>query len=96
MAQLLDDSAIDDALVSLDGWRRVDNTIVREVPVDGAAADGLEAAVSKVADELDHHPVIDRADGGLRFIVWSHSAGGVTSKDLALAARIDEVVTDLG
>jgi 4a-hydroxytetrahydrobiopterin dehydratase len=62
MAQLLDDSAIDDALVSLDGWRRVDNTIVRQVPVDGAAADRLETAVSKVADELDHHPVIDRAD----------------------------------
>jgi 4a-hydroxytetrahydrobiopterin dehydratase len=96
MAQLLDDSAIDEALVSLDGWRRVDNTIVREVPVDGATAESLEAAVSKVADELDHHPVIDRAGGGLRFIVWSHSAGGVTSKDVALAARIDEVVTDLG
>lgn len=95
MAQLLDDSAIDEALVSLDGWRRVDNTIVREVPVDGAAADGLEAAVAKVADELNHHPVIDRTGDGLRFIVWSHSAGGVTSKDVALAARIDEVVTAL-
>ena len=63
MAQLLDDSAIDDALVSLPGWQRVDNTLVKDVPVDGAAADDLEAAVAKAADELNHHPVVDRSDG---------------------------------
>jgi 4a-hydroxytetrahydrobiopterin dehydratase len=95
MAQLLDEWAIDDALVSLDGWQRVDNTIVREVPVDGAAADSLEAAVAKVADELNHHPVVDRTSGALRFVVWSHSAGGVTSKDIGLATRINEAIADL-
>ena len=93
MAQLLDDSAIDDALVALPGWQRVDNTLVRDVPVDGdAAADNLEAAVAKAADELNHHPVVDRSGGALRFTVWTHSAGGVTSKDVALAARIDEAI----
>lgn len=93
MAQFLDDAAIEAALVSLPGWQRVDNTIVRDVPVDGDAADSLEAAVAKAADELNHHPVIDRAGGGLRFTVWTHSAGGVTTKDVALAARIDQAIS---
>jgi 4a-hydroxytetrahydrobiopterin dehydratase len=93
MAQLLDDAAIEDALGSLSGWRRVDNTIVRDVPITDATADTLEAAVAKAADELDHHPVVARSDGSVRFTVWTHSAGGVTSKDIALATRIDEVVS---
>jgi 4a-hydroxytetrahydrobiopterin dehydratase len=93
MAQLLDDSAINEALVSLPGWQRVENTIVKDVPVEGADADSLEAAVASAADELNHHPVIDRAAGRLRFTVWSHSAGGVTSKDIALAARIDQAIS---
>jgi 4a-hydroxytetrahydrobiopterin dehydratase len=96
MAQLLDDSAIDDALVALPDWRRVDNTIVRDVPVADETADHLETAVAKAADELNHHPVVDRTDGSVRFTVWTHSAGGVTSKDIALATRIDEVIAGAG
>jgi 4a-hydroxytetrahydrobiopterin dehydratase len=96
MAQLLDDSAIDDALLALPGWQRVDNTIVRDVPVSAEAADNLEAAVARAADELNHHPVVDRTDDSVRFTVWTHSAGGVTSKDIELAARIDEVIAGAG
>jgi 4a-hydroxytetrahydrobiopterin dehydratase len=92
MAQLLDDAAIDDALRSLPGWQRVDNTLVKDVAVDGDAADLLEAAVAKAADELDHHPVVDRSAGTLRFTLWSHSDGGVTGKDVALAGRIDQAL----
>jgi 4a-hydroxytetrahydrobiopterin dehydratase len=96
MAQLLDDAAIEEALGSLPSWQRVDNTIVRDVSITNEAADDLEAAVAKAADELDHHPVVARSDGSLRFTVWTHSAGGVTSKDIALATRINEVVSSAG
>jgi 4a-hydroxytetrahydrobiopterin dehydratase len=94
VAQRLDDAAIDIALESLHGWQRVDETLVKDVPVDGDAADSLEAAVAKAADELNHHPVVDRSGGALRFTVWSHSDGGITSKDVALAARINEAIDD--
>ena len=93
MAELLDATAIDDALVSLPGWRRVENTLVKDVPADGDAADSLEAVVASAADELNHHPVVDRSGGMVRFTVWTHSAGGVTGKDIALARRIDEVIS---
>jgi 4a-hydroxytetrahydrobiopterin dehydratase len=96
MAQLLDAESIEAALVALPGWQRVENTLVKDVPVDGAAADNLEAAVARVAEELDHHPVIERAEGRLRLTVWTHSAGGVTSKDVVLAGRIDEAISGTG
>jgi 4a-hydroxytetrahydrobiopterin dehydratase len=92
MAQLLDDSAIDAALMSLPGWRRVDDTLVRDVAVNGEAADDLETAVAEAADELNHHPVVDRSGAGLRFTVWTHSDGGITNKDVTLAARIEQTL----
>jgi 4a-hydroxytetrahydrobiopterin dehydratase len=93
MAQLLDETQIDDALASLTGWRRVDKTLAKEVPVDDDAAGNLEAAVAKVAAELDHHPDVERSAGSVRFTLWTHSAGGVTAKDVELAARIDQVLS---
>jgi 4a-hydroxytetrahydrobiopterin dehydratase len=93
MAQLLDDTAIDTALESLPGWRRADNTLVKDVPVDDAAAGNLEAAVAKVADELNHHPTVERSAGVIRFVLWTHSDGGVTDKDVTLAARIDQALS---
>ena len=48
--------------------------------------------VAEVAEELDHHPDIDIRWRTLTFACATHSAGGVTAKDLTLAARIDEIV----
>lgn len=89
MADLLDDAAIDESLASLPGWRRVDNKLVKDVEVADDAADNLEGAVAKVAEELDHHPQVDRGKGTMRFTLWTHSEGGVTRKDVELAGRID-------
>jgi 4a-hydroxytetrahydrobiopterin dehydratase len=93
MAQRLDDDAITTALASLAGWERVADTLVKEVEVDDDAADNLEGAVAKAADELNHHPQVDRSSGVTRFTLWTHSDGGVTDKDVELAARIDQVLS---
>jgi 4a-hydroxytetrahydrobiopterin dehydratase len=93
MAQLLDDDAISAALASLAGWQRVDNTLVKHVAIDDDAADSLGGAVAKVAEELNHHPQVDRSSGTTRFTLWTHSAGGLTEKDVQLATRIDEVLS---
>jgi 4a-hydroxytetrahydrobiopterin dehydratase len=59
----------------------------------------LEACnrVGEAAERLKHHPDMHVTDWNrLAIEVWSHEAGGVTQKDLDLAAAIDAVdVADL-
>jgi 4a-hydroxytetrahydrobiopterin dehydratase len=49
-------------------------------------------AVADVAEELDHHPDVDLRWRTLRFVLVSHSAGGVSELDLELARRIDALL----
>ncbi|GAB3858989.1 hypothetical protein GCM10029963_59570 [Micromonospora andamanensis] len=48
--------------------------------------------VAATAEELDHHPDIDIRWRTVTFRCVTHSAGGVTERDLRLARRIDEIV----
>lgn len=90
MPPLLDDEQVRIALARLDGWvgdaRRLRRTIV------APDAQPLLAEVAATADALDHHPVVHQRDAAVTFELWTHSVGGVTERDLALAARIDDIV----
>src|SRR5690242_15386402 len=57
-----------------------------------AAAIAVVDKVAEAAQELDHHPDIDIRWRTLRFLLTTHSAGGVTDLDLQLAVRIDEII----
>jgi 4a-hydroxytetrahydrobiopterin dehydratase len=46
-------------------------------------------AVAYVAEELNHHPDIIIQYRTVTIRNWTHAAGGVTTYDFALAARID-------
>ena len=76
------------ALSGLPLWSGSAARIARTVP---AAGDALRARVAQAADELDHHPVVEDVPGGLRFVLWTHSCDGVTTLDIALAHRIDDL-----
>jgi 4a-hydroxytetrahydrobiopterin dehydratase len=89
---LLDDAAVQQALLGLPEWAGDSSRISRVVQTAGSRAERLRTAVMKVADAMDHHPVIEQDETTMTFLVWSHSAGGVTDKDFALAERIDEVI----
>ena len=93
MADKLDRSQIDAALAGLPGGTYDGEALVREADVPASDQDAVEAAVGRVADEIDHHPVTSRSGDSLTFRVWTHSAGGVTTKDVDLATRIDQVLT---
>ncbi|SFR88367.1 pterin-4-alpha-carbinolamine dehydratase [Agromyces sp. CF514] len=56
---------------------------------DFAGAVRVLDAVAPVADELDHHPDVQLGWGRVVFELSSHDVGGVTSRDLELARRID-------
>ena len=49
-------------------------------------------AIADVAEEMDHHPDVDLRWRTLHLSLVSHSAGGVTEFDLALARRIDALL----
>ena len=90
MATLLDDRLIADAMENLDEWSGNHERISRTVRIDDV--DGLLAAVGEAADTMDHHPQVSRDGDTVTFTLWTHSAGGVTELDIALAARINDLV----
>lgn len=96
MADILDRADIDIALASLPGWSYDGEALVKSVGVPADSRDALVEAVAAVSDALDHHPDTSPDDQGLRFRLWTHSDGGVTSKDVELAARIDQVLSGAG
>jgi 4a-hydroxytetrahydrobiopterin dehydratase len=93
MPALLDDDEIRAALEALPGWDRDDQALVKRVPLADDQHDAVESQVAAVADELDHHPEVSRDFGALTFRLWTHSAGGITAKDVELAGRIDQVLS---
>jgi len=90
MATLLDDRLVAGAMENLDEWTGDAQRISRSVRVDDV--DGLLASVQVAADALDHHPEVERDGTTVTFVLWTHSQGGVTELDIALASRIDDLV----
>ena len=88
----LSDSEIDERLAGGD-WRREGHTIVRDVELEGfKAAMALANAVADAAEAANHHPDILVHDyKHVRLTLSTHSAGGITENDLALAAAIDAI-----
>ena len=95
MPALLDDAAIDTALKDLPGWRREGDALVltAELPTFPVAI-GVVARVAEIAESRDHHPDIDIRWRTLTFRCVTHAAGGVTTRDIALANRIDRILAD--
>lgn len=80
---------VDAALAGLD-WERQGDVLVKVVRRDdfvGALA--VVNAVGELAEAADHHPDIDIRWNTVTLRLTTHSAGGLTAKDLALAAEID-------
>jgi 4a-hydroxytetrahydrobiopterin dehydratase len=81
------------ALYGLPTWSGDGDGIHRTVELP-SFRDAVAAIVSiaDVAEEMDHHPDIDLRWRTLHLSVVTHSAGGVTELDLALARRIDALL----
>jgi 4a-hydroxytetrahydrobiopterin dehydratase len=92
MAVLTDDE-VDAAARNLDDWARVDGALRRSITF-GAFLDGIDAVrrVGEHAEAQDHHPDIDIRWRTVTFALVTHSEGGITEKDLAMAKDIDGIV----
>ena len=92
MPTLLDDALVADSLAALPGWAGDRSRISRTVSLPPEQDARLRELVAETADALDHHPVLEDAGAGTRYVLWTHSAGGVTELDVALAARIEDLL----
>jgi 4a-hydroxytetrahydrobiopterin dehydratase len=93
MGDVLSADEISAATAKLDDWSGDTGGIKRTVKLPTfPAAIAVVDRVAEVAEAMDHHPDIDIRWRTLTFVCATHSAGGVTGKDLELARRIDEIV----
>ncbi|CAB4886776.1 MAG: 4a-hydroxytetrahydrobiopterin dehydratase [Rhodococcus sp.] len=88
MTELLTDRDIEDA--QLTHWTVAEKSLTRTVELTSfPAAIEVVNRVADAAEEADHHPDIDIRWRTLTFTLSTHSAGGLTQKDVDLARRID-------
>lgn len=90
----MDDQQISQALESLPHWERDGDSISRAVEAP-SFLEGIDlvATVARAAEAADHHPDIDIRWRTVTFTLSTHSEGGLTEKDFALAQTIDDAVT---
>ncbi len=90
---VLTDEQVDTAAAALDGWERADGVLRRSLTFPSFLA-GIDAVrrVAEHAEVEDHHPDIDIRWRTVSFALVTHSEGGITDKDLAMAADIDTIV----
>ena len=92
---VLTDEQVDAALPDLDGWERADGALRRSVKFPSFLA-GIDAVrrVAEHSEPKDHHPDIDFRWRTLTFALVTHSEGGITDKDVAMARDIDGIIAD--
>jgi len=81
-------------LRDLPGWR-LTNGALNKLFTFPAFSDGIRFVdrVAVMADAADHHPDIDIRYKRVTISLTTHSAGGITEKDFALAGQIERAVS---
>src|SRR3954451_12505110 len=90
---VMDDHAINQALQSVPHWRRDGDSITRAVEAP-SFLEGIDlvGTVARAAEAANHHPDIDIRWRTVTFTLSTHSEGGLTDQDFALARQIDDAV----
>lgn len=90
MPEILSDIEIENSLATLQGWELIDNALVRTFQLPSFAhAILMMGAIGQLAEAAGHHPdILIHGYNKLKVTLTTHSAGGVTEKDLSLARQI--------
>jgi 4a-hydroxytetrahydrobiopterin dehydratase len=89
---LLDETLIADTLASLPGWEGDSTRLWREVHLAPEVDAELRRQVAVDAQSMGHAPAVETIEGGTRFVLTTHDAGGVTELDVTLASHISDLV----
>jgi 4a-hydroxytetrahydrobiopterin dehydratase len=76
-------------------WSQRPDALERDFSFDDfAGAMAFVNRVAELAEELDHHPdILVHGWNKVRLTLSTHSEGGLTDADHALARRIDELLS---
>jgi len=89
----LNQEQVEAALAELSDWGYQDEALVRTFRfADFVHAVDFVERLAEVAEERQHHPDIDIRYNKVTLRLTSHDAGGVTSRDVALAEAIQHLV----
>ena len=74
-------------------WKRDGDAIVLERKFsDFAEAMGFANRVAEAAEAANHHPdILIHGWNGVRLTLYTHTVGGLTAADFAMAQTIDEI-----
>ncbi len=87
------------ALSELSAWRlqSARDAIERSIKFkDFSTAWGFMTRVAMAAEAMDHHPEWSNVWNRVDIVLSTHDAGGLTSRDLDLARRIDGFAAEAG
>ncbi len=94
MAATLEGQALNAALETLADWAARDNKLHRVFQfADFAAAFAFMTQVALIAQRMNHHPEWCNAYQTVAISLSTHSVGGITHQDIALAQAIDALVS---
>ena len=89
---VLDEAAVAGQLASLPGWYVEDGWLRRVYKTDGwPTTMMLVNAIGFLAEAAYHHPDLSVTYARVTVKLMTHSAGGLTLKDFALARRIEDL-----
>jgi 4a-hydroxytetrahydrobiopterin dehydratase len=87
---IMSDAEVKAALGELPGWELAGGDIVKEYKfADFVAAIAFVNQLADRAEAANHHPDIDIRWNKVRLALSTHSEGGLTGKDFALATEIE-------
>ncbi len=89
---ILSDDELRDRLGELPGWEAGDGEIRKQYELaDFRAAVAFVVRIAFEAEAADHHPDLDIRYRRVTVALSTHSEGGVTAKDVDLAAAIEKL-----
>ncbi len=91
---ILSEEELVDRLGRLAGWRREGSELIRDYAfTDFQQAMNFINLVAEEAEAADHHPdILLHGWNKVRLMLMTHSEGGLTVKDFALAERIETLI----
>ena len=93
LPERLDAAAISHALEHLPDWKKVDDSIERSLTFnDFSAAFGFMTRVAMLCEAQNHHPDWSNAWNQVSIRLSTHECGGLSHRDIELAASIEQLL----